>query len=35
MVPKDYRVQGNDLVYELLDFVALGIRSTMATLEFD
>jgi hypothetical protein len=35
VVPKDYCVQGNDIVYELPDFVAFIIRSTLVALEFD
>jgi hypothetical protein len=34
MVPKDYHVQGNDLVYELSHFANADIMSTLATLEF-
>jgi len=35
MILKDYRVQGNDFVYELLKDVIIGLRSTLATLEDD
>jgi hypothetical protein len=35
MLPKDYRVQGNDLVYELLARALAGIKERIAALDFE
>jgi hypothetical protein len=35
MIPKDYCIQGNDFVYELLKDATIGLRSTLATLKDD
>jgi hypothetical protein len=35
MLPKDYRVQGNDLVYELPSDALSGIKERIATLNVE
>lgn len=35
MLPKDYRVQGNDLVYDLPACAWNGIKEVIACLHFD
>jgi hypothetical protein len=35
MLPKDYRVQGNDLVYELPAHASAGIKERIAALDFE
>jgi hypothetical protein len=35
MMPKDYRVQGNDLVYELSSDALIGIKERIATVDVE